>query len=288
LPRRDSRCTAIFRYYRDCDGLLRAEVRCSDVFFSDMGAAAIRFTRRGTGRPLAIAKFGTIWQAHAQLSIRELIMLAMSGNVRPGSEDSRFPCRFPAKPPIITEWHEQVYDLTGVFGIGKPQKKFFPGFPCVAGNGRGGVAPRRRKRRGGDTAVSPAQGPITPRIVAVQPPPLRPRGVLSARILHLRACPGLVRLHRRTDPCGGWIKSFRDYTTASPSGHRQGLSDVDLWERIRPVERARCRKPGRRFPPDRSRSRASRVSSALGRVWKDGVPPRRSPAHGDGSVASAG
>ena len=138
MPRRDSRCTAIFRYYRDCDGLLRAEVRCSDVFFSDMGAAAIRFTRRGTGRPLAIAKFGTIWQAHAQLSIRELIMLAMSGNVRPGSEDSRFPYRFPAKPPIITEWHEQVYDLTGVFGIGKPQKKIFPGFSLCG---------RERKRR---------------------------------------------------------------------------------------------------------------------------------------------
>ena len=275
--------SAATRHRRDCDGLLRVEVRCSDVFFSDMGAAAIRFTRRGTGRPLAIAKFGTIWQAHAQLSIRELIMLAMSGNVRPGSEDSRFPCRFPAKPPIITEWHEQVYDLTGVFGIGKPQKKIFPGFSLCG---------RERKRR---SCPPSAQTPRrccrrlgTPRIVAVQPAPLRRRGVLSARILHLRACPGLVRLHRRTDPCGGWIKSFRDYTTASPSGHRQGLSDVDLWERIRPVERARCRKPGRRFPPDRSRSRASRVSSALGRVWKDGVPPRRSPAHGDGSVASAG
>jgi hypothetical protein len=45
---------------------------------------------------------------------------------------------------------------------------------------------------------------------------------LSARILHLRNCPGLVRLHRRTDPCGGWIKSFRDYVAASPSGIRIG------------------------------------------------------------------
>jgi len=43
---------------------------------------------------------------------------------RPGSDDFRFPCRFPAKPSIIAEPYEQVYDLTGIFGTGKPRKKF--------------------------------------------------------------------------------------------------------------------------------------------------------------------
>ena len=145
----------------------------------------------------------------------------VTSNAGSGDEDSRFPCRFPAKPSINPEWHEQAYDITVLFGMGEVAEKIFPGFPCAARNGRGGVAPvgatpRRSCRR------LDSQGPITPRIVAVQPGPIRRRGVLSTRLLHLRNCPGLVRLHRRTDPCGGWIKSLRDYVTASPSGYGRG------------------------------------------------------------------
>jgi hypothetical protein len=72
-------------------------------------------------------------------------MLAMSGDARPGSEDFRFPCRFPAKPPIIAERHEQVYDRTEFFGIGEAAKKNFPGF-SLCGREREAALPRARFR----------------------------------------------------------------------------------------------------------------------------------------------
>ena len=62
----------------------------------------------------------------------------------PGEKDFRFPCRFPAKPSINPEWHEQAYDITVLFGMGEVAEKIFPGFPCAARNGRGAVCPRRR------------------------------------------------------------------------------------------------------------------------------------------------
>ena len=132
----------------------------------------------------------------------------------------RFPCRFPPKPSIIAEPYEQVYDLTGIFGTGKPRKKFsifFPGFPCAAGNGRGGVAPVSATQRPCCRRLG-SQGLITPRIVAVQPAPLRRRGVLSAPA----QLPGLGAPLSANRPCGGWIKSFRDDVAASPSGIRVG------------------------------------------------------------------
>ena len=156
-------------------------------------------------------------RSSAPYSRRNCQFMNSSEDDRPGSDDFRFPCRFPAKPSIIAEPNEQVYDLTGVLGIGKPRKKFFSGFSCAAGNGRGGVAPvsampRRCCRRLG------SQGLITPRIIAVQPAPLRRRGVLSAPA----QLPGLGAPLSANRPCGGWIKSFRDDVAASPSGIRVG------------------------------------------------------------------
>jgi hypothetical protein len=67
---------------------------------------------------------------------------------------------------------------------GEPRKKFYPVFSRAAGNGRGGANPARFRplwRRGHRLG---SHCPITPRIVAVQPAPLRRRGALSAQIPH--------------------------------------------------------------------------------------------------------
>jgi hypothetical protein len=150
--------SAATRHRRDCDGLLRVEVRCSDVFFSDKGSCRhpVHPTRRGRPRrPLAITKFGTIWQGYAQLiyHYNSNDKWAMPDQ---DNEDFRFPCRFPAKPSIIAEPHEQVYDLTGVFCIGKPPEKFSRVFPVRQGTGKGGVA-TSAQYRGGVAAVSAAK-----------------------------------------------------------------------------------------------------------------------------------
>jgi hypothetical protein len=53
---------------------------------------------------------------------------------------SGLPCRFPATVLIFDYRCKQAYEYTGFFGIGEAPKKVFPGFPCAAGKGRGGVA----------------------------------------------------------------------------------------------------------------------------------------------------
>ena len=146
----------------------------------------------------------------------------MSRNARPGSDDFRFPCRFPAKPSIITECHMQVYVITGVFGIGKPRKKIFPRFSlCGRERERRSCPPQQTPRRCCRRLGS--QGPITPRIVAVQPAPLRRRGILSAQILHLRNRPAWCAFIGEPT-----LAALRDYVAASPSGYGWGVSDADL------------------------------------------------------------
>ena len=75
----------------------------------------------------------------------------------PGSEDFRFPCRFPAKPSTIAERHEQVYDLIVVFDIGEAAKKIFPGFSLCGRETDEAELPPSAHRRGGVAAVSAAK-----------------------------------------------------------------------------------------------------------------------------------
>jgi hypothetical protein len=65
---------------------------------------------------------------------------------------------------------------------GEPRKFFYPEFSRAAGNRRSGAA-WPVSAPSGDAANHrlATRGPITPRVVAVQPAPLRRRGALSAR-----------------------------------------------------------------------------------------------------------
>ena len=85
-------------------------------------------------------------RSSAPYSRRNCQFMNSSEDDRPGSDDFRFPCRFPAKPSIIAEPDEQVYDLTGIFGTGKPKKnfQFFPGFSLCGRERKRRSCPRQR------------------------------------------------------------------------------------------------------------------------------------------------
>src|SRR5271165_4709841 len=152
-----------------------------------MGAPAILFTPRGVGDTAARLPPRSSAPYSRTMRYCQLMNWYVCNERAMSNGDPRIfglPCRFPATPSIFALCRGQAYDRTRFFGMGGAAKIFLPGFSLCGREREGRRYPARLPllwRRGHRLG---SHGPITPRIVAVQPAPLRRRGALSERMPH--------------------------------------------------------------------------------------------------------